>query len=95
MQIVDCWKVSRSEDREDTIQDLVDILAAELIEDTYELKEVNEEDSLPRRISLATTTTIPSSLSTEKSHTMERVTSQLRCLWFSRVNLLHRKNFLK
>ena len=65
MKIVDFWKVSWSEDREGKIQEFSEILAAELIEDTYELKEVDEEDSLPRRISLAITTTLPSSLSTE------------------------------
>ena len=99
IQVVDCWKLQRGEDM-DTIQEFADVLARELMVHNDDTDDIIEEDGdcmPPRRISTSTTITNPSSLSSdkEKQHTMERTTTQMRCLWCSRVNLLHRKTFLK
>ena len=99
IQVVDCWKVS--DEREQTIYDFADFLASDIISDANEVMKEEEDDDrtfLPTNVSLsADGNTTPSSLSSEKqyTHTMEKVKTQLRCLWCSRVNLLHRKTYLR
>ena len=97
MVTVDCWKVAR--ENEETVTDFADILAASLIKDAREMEDNNhDEGTVPTCITKTTDSseTTPSSLSTEnRLHTMQLQKTQLRCLWCSRVNLLHRKTFLK